>query len=53
MADRVKARGVRYAGHAILAATRIIQLKGKDCVPAWPDQAAAARLKWPMKGWKN
>ena len=48
-------RGVKYddTGQNSLAATYIIQLKGKDYVLVWPDQAAAAKLQWPMKGWKN
>jgi branched-chain amino acid transport system substrate-binding protein len=48
-------RGVKYdeTGQNILAATYIIQLKGKDYVLVWPDQAAAAKLDWPMKGWRN
>jgi branched-chain amino acid transport system substrate-binding protein len=48
-------RGVKYddTGQNSLAATYIIQLKSKDYVLVWPDQAAAAKLQWPMKGWKN
>jgi branched-chain amino acid transport system substrate-binding protein len=47
-------RGVKYdeTGQNILAATYLIQLKGKDYVLVWPDKAAAAKLDWPMKGWK-
>jgi branched-chain amino acid transport system substrate-binding protein len=47
-------RGVKYdeTGQNILASTYLIQLKGKDYVLVWPEQAAAARLEWPMKGWK-
>jgi branched-chain amino acid transport system substrate-binding protein len=48
-------RGVKYddTGQNSLAATYIIQLKSKDYVLVWPDQAAAAKLDWPMKGWRN
>jgi branched-chain amino acid transport system substrate-binding protein len=47
-------RGVKFdeTGQNILAATYLIQLKGKDYVMVWPAQAAAAPLDWPMKGWK-
>jgi branched-chain amino acid transport system substrate-binding protein len=47
-------RGVRFDEHGqnILAATYLIQLQGSDYVAVWPDQAARAKLGWPMKGWK-
>jgi branched-chain amino acid transport system substrate-binding protein len=47
-------RGVKYdeTGQNVLASTYIIQLKGKDYVLVWPEQAAAAKLDWPMKGWR-
>jgi branched-chain amino acid transport system substrate-binding protein len=47
-------RGVKFddTGQNILAATYLIQLKGKDYVLVWPDTAATAKLDWPMKGWK-
>jgi branched-chain amino acid transport system substrate-binding protein len=47
-------RGVKYdeTGQNVLASTYIIQLKGKDYVLVWPQQAAAAKLDWPMKGWR-
>ncbi len=48
-------RGVKYdeTGQNVLASTYMIQLKGKSYVLIWPDHAAAAKLEWPMKGWKN
>ncbi|HXW26056.1 MAG TPA: ABC transporter substrate-binding protein [Xanthobacteraceae bacterium] len=48
-------RGVKYddSGQNVLASTYIIQLKGKDYVLVWPQQAAAAKLEWPMRGWRN
>ena len=47
-------RGVKYdeTGQNVLASTYIIQLKGKDYVLVWPQQAAAAQLDWPTKGWR-
>ena len=47
-------RGVKFdeTGQNILASTYLIQLKGKDYVMVWPEKAAAAKLDWPMKGWK-
>ena len=47
-------RGVKYdeTGQNSLAATYIIQLKGKDYVLVWPEHAALGKLEWPMKGWR-
>jgi branched-chain amino acid transport system substrate-binding protein len=46
--------GVKFdeTGQNVLAATYLIQLKGKEYQLVWPDQAASAKLAWPMKGWK-
>ena len=46
--------GVRFdkTGQNILAATYLIQLRGKKYELVWPDNAATAKLTWPMKGWK-
>ena len=40
-------------GQNILASTYLIQLKDKQYQLVWPDKAAAAKLDWPMKGWKQ
>ena len=47
--------GVKFdeTGQNILAATYLIQLKDKAYQLVWPDKAAAAKLDWPMKGWKQ
>lgn len=46
--------GVKFdqTGQNILAATYLIQLKDKAYQLVWPDRAAAAKIEWPMKGWK-
>jgi branched-chain amino acid transport system substrate-binding protein len=46
--------GVKFdeTGQNVLASTYLIQLKGKQYQLVWPDKAAAAKLEWPMKGWK-
>jgi branched-chain amino acid transport system substrate-binding protein len=46
--------GVKFdeTGQNVLASTYLIQLKGKEYQLVWPDKAAAAKLDWPMKGWK-
>jgi branched-chain amino acid transport system substrate-binding protein len=48
-------RGLKYdeTGQNVLASTYMIRLKGKSYVLIWPDHAAADKLEWPMKGWKN
>jgi branched-chain amino acid transport system substrate-binding protein len=47
--------GVKFdeTGQNVLASTYLIQLKGKEYQLVWPDKAAAAKLDWPMKGWKH
>ena len=47
-------RGVKFdeTGQNIEAATYLIQLKGKEYQSVWPDEAATAKLEWPMKGWR-
>jgi branched-chain amino acid transport system substrate-binding protein len=46
--------GVKFddTGQNILASTYLIQLKGKEYQLVWPDNAATAKLVWPMQGWK-
>jgi branched-chain amino acid transport system substrate-binding protein len=48
-------RGVKYAanGQNELAATYLIQLKGRDYQLVWPEANATAQLEWPMKAWKQ
>ena len=47
--------GVKFdeTGQNILASTYLIQLKDKQYQLVWPEKAAAAKLDWPMKGWKQ
>ena len=47
--------GVKFdeTGQNILASTYLIQLKDKAYQLVWPDKAAATKLDWPMKGWKQ
>jgi branched-chain amino acid transport system substrate-binding protein len=47
--------GVKFdeTGQNTLASTYLIQLKDKAYQLVWPDKAAAAKLDWPMKGWKQ
>jgi branched-chain amino acid transport system substrate-binding protein len=47
--------GVKFdeTGQNILASTYLIQLKDKAYQLVWPDRAAAAKLDWPMQGWKQ
>jgi branched-chain amino acid transport system substrate-binding protein len=47
-------RGVKFdeTGQNVEAATYLIQLKGKEYQAVWPEQAATAKLEWPMKGWR-
>jgi branched-chain amino acid transport system substrate-binding protein len=40
-------------GQNILASTYLIQLKDKQYQLVWPANAAAAKLDWPMAGWKH
>jgi branched-chain amino acid transport system substrate-binding protein len=48
-------QGVKFdeTGQNILAATYLIQLHEKNYELVWPDNAAIAKLQWPMVGWKN
>src|SRR4249920_624754 len=48
-------QGVKFddTGQNILAATYLIQLHDKSYELVWPDNAAIAKLQWPMTGWKN
>jgi branched-chain amino acid transport system substrate-binding protein len=48
-------RGVKFdqTGQNVLAATYLIQLHGKGYELVWPEQAATAKLQWPMQGWKK
>jgi branched-chain amino acid transport system substrate-binding protein len=47
--------GVKFddTGQNILASTYLIQLKDKQYQLVWPEKAAATKLDWPMKGWKQ
>jgi len=48
-------QGVKFdnTGQNILAATYLIQLQDKKYELIWPDNAATAKLQWPMAGWKK
>lgn len=48
-------RGVKYGanGQNELAATYLIQLKGREYKLVWPEANANAQLEWPMKAWKQ
>jgi branched-chain amino acid transport system substrate-binding protein len=48
-------RGVKFdeTGQNTEAATYLIQLQGTSYKAVWPDKSAAAKLEWPMKGWKQ
>jgi branched-chain amino acid transport system substrate-binding protein len=48
-------RGVKFAanGQNELAATYLIQLKGRAYQLVWPEGNATAQLEWPMKAWKQ
>ena len=47
--------GVKFdaTGQNTLASTYLIQLKDKQYQLVWPEKAAATKLDWPMKGWKQ
>jgi branched-chain amino acid transport system substrate-binding protein len=47
-------RGVRFddTGQNVESATYLTQLRGKDYVTVWPDAAGAAKVGWPMTGWR-
>jgi branched-chain amino acid transport system substrate-binding protein len=46
--------GVKFddTGQNTLAATYLVQLKGKEYVSVWPEDRATAKLELPMKGWR-
>jgi branched-chain amino acid transport system substrate-binding protein len=46
--------GVRFddTGQNVESATYLTQLQGKDYTTIWPDDAAAAKVEWPMTGWR-
>jgi branched-chain amino acid transport system substrate-binding protein len=48
-------RGVKFdaTGQNVLAATYLIQLKARAYQLVWPQAVAAAKLEWPMQGWKH
>jgi branched-chain amino acid transport system substrate-binding protein len=48
-------RGVRFdaTGQNVESATYLTQLQGKDYVTVWPDDAAVAKVGWPMQGWRQ
>jgi branched-chain amino acid transport system substrate-binding protein len=47
-------RGVRFddTGQNVESATYLTQLQGKDFVTIWPEDAAVAKVEWPMAGWR-
>lgn len=47
-------RGVKFddTGQNALAASYLIQLRGKEYVAVWPEAAGAAKLELPYKGWQ-
>jgi len=47
-------RGVRFddSGQNVESATYLTQLQDKDYVTIWPDDAAVAKVAWPMAGWR-
>jgi len=48
-------RGVKFddTGQNTLAATYLIQLKGKEYKSVWPEDRAVAKFEYPMKGWRQ
>ena len=48
-------QGVKFdeTGQNILAATYLIQLHDKSYELVWPDNAAIAKIQWPMAGWNK
>ena len=48
-------RGVKFdaTGQNVLASTYLIQLKARAYQLVWPQAVAAAKLEWPMQGWKH
>ena len=47
-------RGVKFdaTGQNAESATDLTQLQGKDYVTVWPDDAAVAKVRWPMAAWR-
>jgi branched-chain amino acid transport system substrate-binding protein len=47
-------RGVRFdnTGQNVESDTYLTQLQGKDYVTIWPQDAAVAKVSWPMGGWR-
>jgi branched-chain amino acid transport system substrate-binding protein len=47
-------RGVQFdqSGQNVQSATYLTQLQGKDYTTIWPDDAAVAKVIWPMPGWR-
>ncbi len=47
-------RGVRFddTGQNIDSGTYLTQLQGANYVTIWPDDAASAKVVWPMTGWR-
>jgi branched-chain amino acid transport system substrate-binding protein len=47
-------RGVKFdqTGQNVLSATYLTQLQGPAYVTIWPDDAAVAKVSWPMTGWR-
>jgi branched-chain amino acid transport system substrate-binding protein len=47
-------RGVRFdeTGQNVESATYLTQLQGKDYVTVWPAESGAAKVGWPMTGWR-
>jgi branched-chain amino acid transport system substrate-binding protein len=47
-------RGVQFdqSGQNVQSATYLTQLQGKDYATIWPDDAAVAKVMWPMTGWR-
>jgi branched-chain amino acid transport system substrate-binding protein len=46
--------GVQFddTGQNIKSATYLTQLQGKGYVTIWPEDAAVAKVEWPMTGWR-
>jgi branched-chain amino acid transport system substrate-binding protein len=44
-------RGVKYdqTGQNVLASTYLIQLKGKQYEPVWPEKSATTPIQWPVQ----
>ena len=48
-------RGVKFddTGQNVESATYLTQLQGKDSATIWPAAPDAAKIAWPMTGWKS